>query len=474
MVKKSILGAILILLPLVNIAQQIGLANSNYSTTNAVLLNPSKSSDPKMNFDMTLLGFNFFAKNNYALIPKDNFKLSEIANAQPIEDFIEEKKYGFHLELDVMLPSFSKAINEYGFGTFVRARAMVNGNNMPSHLMRFFWWGFGYKDQHDNSYQAGDFMIKSMSWLEVGANASRIAYQFNNHQVTAGVNIKRLFGIHNAGMYFSDSDYKVSNDSINIYLLNGNFGYAMPNEAGELPGKGWGMDIGFTYKRTIKPVNRYIPFNKFSSCEQRRYDYKIGVSFLDIGGIKFKNNAVNRTFDNSSTVWRDYRTTELTSLEGFEDEITTRFGDELTSVNEFRAALPTSIVLEIDKRFRNFFYLNTTGLLNIRRRSNLGVSRLGFFALTPRFEFNKFEAAFPITLYGYNPPSLGFMLKGGGFFIGSNNFIPFVLNMNVWGADIYMGFKYSIASNKSCKPVVEERKNWWCPSCENDKKKKRR
>jgi hypothetical protein len=46
--------------------------------------------------------------------------------------------------------------------------------------------------------------------------------------------------------------------------------------------------------------------------------------------------------------------------------------------------------------------------------------------------------------------------------------------MNVWGSDVYLGFKYSIASNKSCKPMVEERDNWWCPSCENDKKKKRR
>jgi hypothetical protein len=61
-VKKSILGAILFLLPLVNIAQQIGLANSNYSTTNAVILNPSKSADPKMNFDMTLLGLIFLQK----------------------------------------------------------------------------------------------------------------------------------------------------------------------------------------------------------------------------------------------------------------------------------------------------------------------------------------------------------------------------------------------------------------------------
>jgi len=471
-IKKFLVGIIFFSISFVLKSQQIGLANSNFATTNAVLLNPSKSADPKVNFDMTLFGMSSFAKNDYIFTPRTSIDFSNLGNVPILEDFEEQKKYGLYYELDIMLPSFSKAINEYGFGTFIRTRLMVNAHNMPSHLSKFFLYGFGYNEQHDEEYQAGDFMLKSMSWSEIGINFSRLTYQYNFSQVSAGINLKRLIGIHNAGFYFADSDYEVVADTINIYLLNGNFGYALPGD--KLPGKGWGLDIGFTYKRTLKPVNRYIPFNKFSSCEQRPYDYKIGVSFLDIGGIKFNQNSTLATFDNASTLWKDFRQTNLGDLKAFEEELQGRFGDKISNTNEFRASLPTAIVIEIDKRFRSFFYLNTTGLYNVRRRENLGVSRLGFFSLTPRFEFDRFEAAFPITLYNYKSPAFGVMLKGGGFYFGTNNLIPLLFNVNVFGADIFLGYKYSIRSNKSCQPVVDERKNWWCPSCGNDKKKKRK
>lgn len=461
----------ILLIPKLVLAQQPGMANSNLSTTQSVILNPSRSADPKINTDVTLFSMSSFFKNNYVYAPKNNFKLTDLQSIKFEEDFMEENKYAMHYELDMMLPSFSKAIYQYGFGGFVRVRAMVNAHNIPSHLARFFYQGFDYSQQHDEQYKGGDFMIKSMSWAEVGFNFSRLVYQFNSHQLSAGVNVKRLFGAHNAGGYFANSDYEVVKDTVNIYLLNGNFGFAMPNQT--LPGKGWGMDIGFTYKKTLRPVNRYVPYSKFSSCEKRPYDYRIGLSFLDIGGIRFNQNTTRRTFENAATDWKNYPETNLSSLEGFDNDITSRFGTKITSENTYWASLPTSVVLEIDKRFRNFFFLNATGLYNFRLRENLGVARLGFFALTPRIELNKIEASLPITLYGFKSPAFGATLKFGGIFLGTNNLVPWLVNVDVYGIDLFFGFKFSVASNKECKPVIEDRKNWWCPSCENDEKKKK-
>ena len=442
----------------------MGISNSNFATINATHLNPAKTTDPQNNFELQMLGLNFFAKNNYAFVPKEVFKITNPTNISIADDFKESGVYNGHLEFDLIGPSFTKALYEYGFGISTRFRGYVNVHNLPSHVAKFLQEGFAYDEQHDEPYAAGDFMIKSMSWGEVNFNFSRIAYQFNQHLLTAGLTLKRLIGYHNAGFYFKDVNYEVVDNDVDVFLLNGTYALTTPTAFGA--GRGWGFDLGFEYKKTIKPVNNYKPFSTKSSCEKRKYDYRIGLSILDIGGIKFNTNARYREITDANGTWANYQNTNLTSWGGIDGEIISRFDpDEVQLSDEYRASLPTSVAIEIDKRFRDIFFFNATGLYGFRLRENQGVARLGFFSVTPRVELPKYEAAMPITLYNFKSPAVGLMLRYSGFYLGTNNFLPYFFNVNVWGADFYLGFKYTIPTNKECKPAIRDINNWWCPSC---------
>lgn len=448
-------------------AQQPGFSNSNYTITQNVLLNPSASADPEVFFDMNLFSMNLFVKNDYVYLPKDQFTILNPLEINTQDDFSTSGEHGMHFELDLQLPAFSRAYKKMGFGGFIRFRGYGNAHKIPSHVAKFLYAGFGYEQQHDEPYEAGDFMIKTMSWGEIGGNFSRIVYQEDYSLITAGISVKYLIGYHNAGLFVSEVDYEVIDDDVDVNLFTGNYGLAIPSPTGN--GSGWGVDLGFTYKKTLKPTTYYTPFSRYQRCEKRPYDYRLGLSFLDVGGIRYNQRTLYTEFDEAATIWNDYPNTPINGFREVDNAVVSQFGlnNSITRDTTFFAFLPTSVALEIDKRFGDYFFLNTTGLFGMRFRRNMGVSRLGFFSLTPRWEMPKFEAAMPITMFGYKSPAVGLFLRGGAFFLGTNNLIPYVLNVDVWGIDLYFGFKYNISSSKECRGDAEKPNNWWCPGCKD-------
>ena len=66
-------------------------------------------------------------------------------------------------------------------------------------------------------------------------------------------------------------------------------------------GKGWSTSIGGTYKKMKEDVSFYIPHSSKTGCNTPNYEYKVGVSLLDIGYINFNNNSQAATFDETLT-----------------------------------------------------------------------------------------------------------------------------------------------------------------------------
>ena len=453
-------------------AQQPGLSNSNYFSTQSILLNPSSTSDPGNNQEIQLGSVKLFARNNYLFLPKKDFTYAMLGNlslANFNDEFTEEKRYNGNIETDMNLVSITKAYGKFGFGLSTRFRLMSNINNFPSHLAKFLFEGFAYEDQHGKPYEAGDFSVKSMSWGEVAANASYMLYNLEHDMIKVGATVKRLYGVHNLGFYFGEIDYTVYNDTIDFQLLTGRYAMATPDVDREMiTGKGWGLDVGITYVHTDKTCTHYTPFSRAVGCKKLSYDYKIGVSLIDIGGIRFNKQARIRDLNNAKGFWDNYSESNLSSPGVIDNALLSKFGEANPTITKdtlFVTMLPTAAAVEIDKRFGKHFYLNATGLLGISLRKNMGAFRSSYFAITPRFEHPKFGGALPITMYGYKSPTVGFMFRTQGVYFGTNNLLPFLGLTNWWGADLYIGIRFQIGTTPICKFELAKNKNFWCPSC---------
>src|SRR5690606_16544348 len=128
---------VLFLLSLKGQGQTIGIANSNYATTNAMMLNPSATADALNNFEYQIFGLNISVRNNFLYLPKGTFSIVNPLEITLLDNFSPETKYAAHAEIDIVFPAFTKVIGKNGFGFFLRSRAYVNAHNVPGNLAKF-------------------------------------------------------------------------------------------------------------------------------------------------------------------------------------------------------------------------------------------------------------------------------------------------------------------------------------------------
>jgi hypothetical protein len=250
-------------------------------------------------------------------------------------------------------------------------------------------------------------------------------------------------------------DYIVYNDStanfINADVLAA---VALPvdPETNDFPygstfkGSGFGFDLGITFVRTRKG---YQNQKDLRICEQAYYDYfyKIGFSLLDIGGIRFKNNAQLHEFDNVGHYWERIDTISYTSVDAFARELSVRFyGDPNRSLiaDEFNMRLPSAFSMQIDYKFNENWYLNGVLIMPLITGKNYLI-RPTQIALTPRFESPHLEFAFPVSLYEFSKLRLGFSARFGFLTIGTDRLGSFIGGVSDFtGADIYFSLKLDL------------------------------
>ena len=56
---------------------------------------------------------------------------------------------------------------------------------------------------------------------------------------------------------------------------------------------GSGFDLGFTYQKTLENCDSYLPHTPKSSCRYIPYKYKLGISLIDVGSVKFEQEKIN-------------------------------------------------------------------------------------------------------------------------------------------------------------------------------------
>lgn len=456
-------------------------AISNYSPTNGVAINPANMSNAKTYLDLNLIGFGAFANNNLFFfadrtIP-DVFKSLDTLqlNRNIYTDYKELKKDIYY---DQVILNKGRTINLFNrdfiagpaatwnkgihaVGIAFNGRSYSGVENIPAFMGSFLQHGFsGFARQQGKDYNLKNLRISSINFIEIKGSYSRIFYKKGKNLLSGGVSIKKFFSVSGTALTVNDLSFNVNNDSI---LSVHNFDADVMSTNGAYTKKGgMGIDLGFVYQKTLSNCDSYLPHDPKSGCRYIPYKYKLGFSIIDIGSVKF---------DKKNTVYHGYNLKDI-SLQQYSnfsnnpDSVLSTFSskDDFTKglvKNPYKIQLPTFISLQFDYNvWRSIIYVNTILVQGLSYSiTTFGIRHANSLSVTPRIETKFFDFALPFSLYEYRTPQLGINFRLGPITIGSDKFINWVINSDLYGGDIYAYFKLPLYHHPKCRELIRKKRD---------------
>lgn len=415
------------------------------------MVNPANNLNSPFNWDVNLVAGGFFFENNYGYIRNTHLfevlkksdqivLISDVENENTIDDnalildyYNDNKKNGY-LNTFISGPSFMVNLNgNHSFGLFTNFRTIISGQNLPNEL--------SYSKFNETPYGESiiipPFNAAGMTWSELGLNYA-FSTSIDAGMLGIGISVKKLFG-HEA-FYFENKGnadlIQLTEDSISIQTLDAELGFSSSNRDNnfnglENNGSGWAIDLGATL---------------LIGGTTNDYQWKFGLSLLDIGQIKFdRNSAVHQVAIDVPTGLdgRDYENfDDIDSyIQLFSSQLLNDPAASLTA-DQFNQWLPGAISLQADYSLNSNFFvgalvnqrLSFKGMPNGVRRSNLIV-------INPRYESRWFGLSFPFIGHNWQDFRIGSSVRLGFLTIGSDNLGSFFRNKEFSGTDFYFALK---------------------------------
>lgn len=469
------LFTLLVFLLMFNHAQAqelLGVTLGNYSGTAGLMVNPAGMTNNKMYLDINLATANVFFRNNFAYLPKEDFVIWDVAdyNFPPIYGVDTNRNVNYYSDHNLknatvnarlLGPSAMLQVGDHAFGITTGVRYFTSGNRIPWDIAEISYNGLDYTPLHNIEFDDYDFNFSTSAWMEIGLSYAYNAIKSFDQQLTVGISIKKLWGYGGGYLKTNNVNYIVVNDStINIKNLNAEAGFSVPvdydnNDYISKPtfsGSGIGVDIGAVF---IKKKN--VSMNQWSGkklCSQtyEEYVYRIGVSILDIGRVKYTNNAQLHSYDDVSKYWRNVDTLNFTDINTMMSQISNTFyGDPVASLksNTIKVGLPTAISVQADFSLQNNIYIGGFWIHPLRLNMS-ALRRPAQLAVVPRFETKYFELSLPFSLYEYRYPRVGIAARFYFLTIGTERLGTYLGMADMNGLDIYASIKISI-NKGSCR-----------------------
>ena len=441
-----------------------GFVHSNYAGITGSYINPSSLITSKLHLDINLVGLHFNVDNNYLYLAGKDYRLKHFISKDPqfpkhIDDvMLDEREYYDRYNSDlknawsqtrIMGPSVMFSTGNQSFGLSTGYRIMASGNDLPYDLAKFALEGLKYLPQQDINYINNiPLRVASMALAEIAASYSRILYRNNREYWAGGITLKGLFSSGGAFGYADNMDYMVPNSNdIVIYNANGKIGTSLPIDYDNndfilsnqlFLGNGVGFDLGFTYQKMMRGHSSRA-YSAYCEVPYQPYLFRIGVSLLDVGSVKFKKNPMWIEMDNVNGIWEDARRMSFENVNDLFHTISNEFaGDPESMINrsDFSISLPTALSVQFDYRINENFYVNSTWVQPLIM-SEATLVRPSQIAVTPRLEMDHFGLAMPVVLYNYQYPRIGLSARFHKVIIGTDKLGGFFGLSDFTGMDFY-------------------------------------
>lgn len=431
--------------------EQLGLRLDNYSGVNAITLNPAANATCAFEWDVNLVGFGIGGSNNMAYIENASVgravrNAAKIGPDPALNIFFKGTpalEYNFtdrptsfgSMVIRAMGPSFVVNLGSgHSFGLFSSVRAVLSSNSLPRILNPYEM----QRTVYGKTFYIDPFKIKGLSWSEFGINyAYKIGGDTEGGGVSIGANLKFMKGLQ--GLFIDNFDgtkmTRISKDTFRFEAMNGNIGFTTnyDDEPTQSNGSGVGFDIGALLTTTAD--------------DDRPYEWRIGVSILDLGSIKMNRNTEVHQFltkegfelskqDFEGLNAQDPRADALQRI----NQIAFNNPQATLKGNSMVFGLPTALQVQADYAFTKNLFLNGLVIQRIQISDRV-LERDNLIALTPRYESHWFGASMPISVFNYKQVRVGLAARLAFLTIGTEHLMSFMRNSNLYGTDFYIALK---------------------------------
>jgi hypothetical protein len=436
--------------------ERFGIAHSNYGGADAAYLNPARPAGQWPYADFRLFGTEVFTWNSLvAWSDRERPLLGEVREGiagNSAGNVIRRSGPGNSdrgiVQTKVLGPAFSLALGRGTIGAGVRSRVHTSVSGVSDQLANILFEGIDYAPQLGQRYQMQGLKVLGAAWTEVGVSYAHIIKAEGFGMLSAGTHLRYNIG-HAAGAFqVTDLDLTVVDTAeLIIHEASANYGFAMPAIRA---GSGWGADLGMVYERTMSESDGYRPHQGSSGCTPMRYRYRIGVSLVDLGGIRYKNGEAG-SIDAGSLVIADHGDVPIQDASDLDSLLATATGWKRSQ--GFSVGMPTGLSVQYDQRLADNTYIAFSAVQQLAGRNTMRLRRSNSMAITPRFETRYVEAALPVVFHEYDmgKPSIGFMLRFNGLVVGSDHIMPFLGKGDVYALDLYMRLRIMLFRSPACK-----------------------
>lgn len=461
---KQVVAAIVLCIgiPISQAQNAFGTLHSNYTPTNSLYINPSSMLDAKTWLDINIVGAGVYGNNNAVYLENESW-LSVISRARGNGRQLTENDVLYHRKPNnyhaynrnfVAAPSAVWSQGDFAAGLSIGGRSYTGIRRVPEYVVRFIENGVQqFTEQHNIDYSMQNRRMASLNFAEVKGSFAYTFLKERDNMFMGGITLSKFFSVAGGAANIYDFNANVNNDSLMaIGNLRADMMYTPDPRLN--PNGGWGFDIGFTYQKMLGDATSYYPNSKRSGCKELPYLYKIGVSIIDIGSVKFDESDIRFAgYDFSSYDWQNYADAQLNeenAVDIFAEQESNIGEGQVRKPNKIR--LPTFASVQFDYNvWASRFYINGTIIqgLPVGKRQ-FGIRHANSLSITPRFESYWFEFALPMSLYEYRYPQLGASVRIGPVSIGSDKILSWFNRSKLFGGDIYLYAKIPIARNPKC------------------------
>lgn len=410
---------------------------SPFAGSTGIRNNPAAAVGSAYKWDLTL--FSGQLKQSTNTMKLDHFSLSSQDSA------VLSFNYGYssrfvHTNLDMSLFNFHyKLSNSRAIAIGLRARSYNHIKTYPLNSANDIY-GFNdfFKQNRSTPFLEG--FGTHTSWLETDLNYSQVLHESATGRLSGGVTLQIMKGLSGAFAKLYRFTYtEITNGKDTAYKLisaAGSYGYSSnydnisagnstptAKEFLKNTSTRFGLSIGVEYllyeaDHDVSDLNNNL-----------NYSWKIGASLMDIGANSFKSSAYSGKFSNlnpniSDTVLA-VKLGGIRSVNGLHDTLATIF-NTMESVGEtFTISIPTRLVINIDKRLGNNFYVNGDLSLNFYSVSSykkLYTRELNLLTITPRWETLAWGVYLPLQYNTQGQLWVGAAVKLGPLLVGIHNF----------------------------------------------------
>jgi hypothetical protein len=396
------------------------LHGSSYTGATSVYNNPASSVNYQRKWDLTILAVQAKASTNAASIENNTLRITD----GYFNRFV-------HTTADIGLLNFLYKIDDKkAFSFNVRARSYEHVKSQP----------FNYIDSTTTSMNR--FFVNNRTtpffeafgtqagWLEFGLNYSQVWYETDHDRLTGGFTLQLQKGISGVFIKMNKVSYlEQKNGTDTTYAFTGgggSFAYSDNYEAADMKEfmkksvLSFGLSMGIEYLVYQPGENTNSP--------TPNYDWKIGLSLMDLGSNVFHAGSSSRKLGNPNASYTDMDANNKISGAGtigqLSDSLGTMFNTDEAITDNFRISDPTRMILNVDRNLGNHFFVNGELSMNFFSTSSankLYTRELNLFTLTPRWETSEFGFYLPMQYNTQGQFWLGAAVKLGPLVVGMHN-----------------------------------------------------